>query len=399
MRRHLPEPADLKVLATCAPGLGRLFAALSSDIALVIDQHGVVLSVAQDPHRPMSAQAAAWVGRCWADTVTEGTRGKIDKLLGDVGDAGLARRREVNHAGELGGDIPVAYTAVRLGESGPVLAVGRDLRSVWAIQQGFLSSQQDIERVYWRTRQTEARQRLLLQVATDAVMAVDADTLCILEGNPAAALLLPDSDLALAGRVVEQQFEAHARPAVRELLLQARSSGRPVETQARLAGSHLSVGLLALPLRTGGGRRLLLRARSAEPIASAAVPLEAALARVLEGGRDGIVVTDMQGRVAGANCSFVRLVAAGDEDRVRGRPLADWLAAAGGGAADVAGLLRAVRDLGIAQDRPMVLRVAEPGSQAVAMTLAVTVTGLLLIEGDQARLGFVLRPQAPRRPG
>jgi transcriptional regulator PpsR len=392
MSRRFLQPADLHALATCAPDLAQVFVSLSSDIALVIDDQGVVLSVAQDPNTPMSPLAEGWVGQRWADTVTEGTRRKIDKLLGDVSLTGLARRREVNHATETGGDIPVAYTALRLGAHGPVLAVGRDLRTVSAIQQRFLNTQQEIERGYWRTRQTETRHRLLLQVATDAVMTVDADTLCILQGNGAAVQLLHDGDLPLAGRVAEQQFEAHARPAVRALLLQARSSGLPVEIQARLAGTHLSVGLLALPLRTTDGHRLLLRARTAEPIASDAQPLEAALSRLVESTRDGIVVTDMRGQVLGANRSFVQMARATDEEQVRGNLLADWL---GPAEADVAALLSAVRDSGMTQDVALSLRgpTGEPQRQAPAQTVAVT--GMLLIEGDQECLGFILRPQLP----
>jgi transcriptional regulator PpsR len=275
-----------------------------------------------------------------------------------------------------------------------VLAVGRDLRTVSAIQQRFLNTQQDIERGYWRTRQSETRHRLLLQVATDAVMTVDADSLCILDGNAAAVQLLQDGELPLAGRVLEQQFEAHARPAVRELLLRARSSGQPVEIQARLAGTHLSVGLLALPLRTADGHRLLLRARTAEPIGSDAQPLEAALSQLVDSTRDGIVVTDMRGQVIGANRSFVRMAQAADEDQVRGRMLAEWL---GPAEADVAALLSAVRDSGMAQDVALVLRGDARLPQGLPQTQAqaLAVTGMLLIEGDQECLGFILRQQLP----
>ena len=388
MSRRYLQPADLHTLGTYAPDLAQVFVSLSSDIALVIDDHGVVLSVAQDPSAPMSAHAEGWVGQHWADTVTEGTRRKIEKLLGDAHSTGRARRREVNHASEAGGDIPVAYTALRLGPNGPVLAVGRDLRTVSAIQQRFLNTQQEIERGYWRTRQTETRHRLLLQVATDAVMTLDADTLCILEGNGAAVQLLQDGDLPLAGRVAEQQFEAHARPAVRELLLRARSSGQPVEIRARLAGTHLSVGLLALPLRTACGHRLLLRARTAEPIANDALPLEATLSRLVESMRDGIVITDVRGQVLGANRSFVHMARATEEDQVRGQLLSAWL---GPTEADVATLLSAVRDSGMAQDVVLALHGTAAGSPAQGLAI----TGMLLVDGDQECLGFIMRPQLP----
>ena len=62
-----------------------------------------------------------------------------------------------------------------LGRDGPVLAVGRDLRAVSAIQQRFIDAQQAMERDYWRQRQAEARYRMLFQVATDGVLVVDAE--------------------------------------------------------------------------------------------------------------------------------------------------------------------------------------------------------------------------------
>ena len=77
------------------------------------------------------------MGRHWVDTVTGETRRKIELLLNEARAGGFSRSREVNHPSPSGPDIPVAYAAVQLGEGGPVLAVGRDLRAVAAIQQRF----------------------------------------------------------------------------------------------------------------------------------------------------------------------------------------------------------------------------------------------------------------------
>jgi hypothetical protein len=139
-----------------------------------------------------------------------------------------------------------------------------------------------------------------------------------------------------------------------------------------------------MPLQTAGGRCLLLRVRTAEPIAGDELPLDAALALWVNGTREGIVVTDMRGQLMGANRGFVHMVNAADEEAVRGHFLSDWL---GPDEAGVAELLRAVRASGIAQDRPLTLRV--PGHPLQAMA----VSGMLLIEGDQECLGFILRPQ------
>ena len=144
------------------------FVSLASDIALVLDASGVVLNVAQGGAAPLAPAAHEWIGRAWVDTVTGDTRAKVHALLKDMASTGIARRREVNHPSATGVDIPVAYTAMQLGEHGPVLVVGRDLRAVAAIQQRFVDAQREMERGYWRTRQSESRYRLLFQVANDA---------------------------------------------------------------------------------------------------------------------------------------------------------------------------------------------------------------------------------------
>ena len=55
-----------------------------------------------------------------------------------------------------------------------MIAVGRDLRAIAAIQQRFLDAQQDLERGYWKARQVESQERQLYQVLNDGVMTVDA---------------------------------------------------------------------------------------------------------------------------------------------------------------------------------------------------------------------------------
>ena len=182
----------LASLSAPAPELASTVAALAGDIAMVVDADGVVRNVSTQ-EAGLSASADAWVGRPWAETVTTDTRRKIENLLDEVRQEGRSRRREVNHPSALGQDIPVAWAAVRLGDGGPVLAVGRDLRVVAAIQQRFLESQQELERDYWKRRQTEARYRLLFQVATDAVLVLDAQTYRVVEANQAATHLLGEN--------------------------------------------------------------------------------------------------------------------------------------------------------------------------------------------------------------
>lgn len=355
---------------------------LASDIALVIDDSGVITSVAQSSGAPISPAAERWVGRPWVETVTGETRRKIELMLDDVSAHGVARRREVNHGdGGAGGGIPVAYTAVRLGKDGPVIAVGRDLRTVAAIQQRFHDTQRELERSYWHTRQTEARHDLLVQVATDAVLVVDAQTLQITAADNAAAALLAEGQ-PLRGMPALHAFDPASRGGVRELLAQARASGRPAEIHARLTGDSHAMVVSATPFRAAGGMRLLLRVRPLGAGAgSSGGQTRRALAWRADRLRDAVVVTDSSGRILGANPPFLILVQANAESELRGHPIGDWL---GRGAADVPALIQGVQEDGLAM-------LAGAALHSGTATTTVDVSAALLADGDQACIGFTMR--------
>jgi hypothetical protein len=145
------HPADLQVLAEWAPELADTFVALSCDIALVVDSDGRIAKLAQHDSHPIAP--AAWVGQMWAATVGEDSRAKVEQMLAEVAQTGQGRRREVNHPDAIGGAAPVAYTAARLGEQGPSLAIGHDLRAIAYLQQRFVAAQEALERSYWNAHQ------------------------------------------------------------------------------------------------------------------------------------------------------------------------------------------------------------------------------------------------------
>ena len=209
-------------LGAFAPELAEAFVTVSSDIALVVDLDGTIRSVAVGADSPTPA-AASWVGRSWVDTVTEHTRRKIVRMLDEVTVTGVARRCEVSHLLPSGVGVPIAYSAVRLGPTGPVVAAGRDLRAIAAIQQRFVQGQQQMERELWKRRESESRYRLLFQVATDPVLIVDASSMTVSEVNPAAAERFGETPAALAGRGVALLFEAASWPVVAELFERARA--------------------------------------------------------------------------------------------------------------------------------------------------------------------------------
>jgi transcriptional regulator PpsR len=382
---HTPgKQPDLAALSAWAPELAKTFVSLASDIALVIDEGGVIRNVAQGGKEPIAPGAYQWVGRAWVDTVSGDTRPKIENLLKEVASTGIARRREVNHPLSADRSIPVAYTAIRLGDNGPVLAVGRDLRTIAAIQQRYVESQQELERGYWQARQAEARYQLLFQVATDAVTVVDGETLQIVEANQAAATLFGTAAEQLQGRHVDAGFEHHSRGAVNELLRNARATGQSGEIRARLQGTHNSTSVLATPFRSDDSMRLLVRMRAIDSAGPSAT-LNQTLARLVDDASDGVVVTDSSGRILIANPAFLALAGLGHETQAKGQALMGWL-----GLADqpLAALVAKVRRDGIAR------QISSWVKRGTAPELPAEISAALLTEGDQECIGFTIRPMA-----
>jgi transcriptional regulator PpsR len=268
-----------------------------------------------------------------------------------------------------------------------VLAVGRDLRAIAAIQQRFVESQQEMERDYWKRRQADARYRQLFQVATDAVMVVDALAMTIVEANQAAGQLLGHPAEKLVGQHATLGLDAHSRAAVDELLASTRATGRAAEIRARLDGGAGVVDVSAAPFRSGDALLLLVRARAVEsqPVSSDAA---ARLADFVERTPDAVVITDSNGRVTIANPAFLLLCGADTEAQCVGRSLGDWLSRAG---RDLAALLSEVRRHGIAP------RVAATFQGDRASGVEVEISAALLTEGDQECLGFTIR-HVPVRP-
>lgn len=391
MTEQAAGPVDLGVLSSLAPELAATFVSVASDIALVIDPGGVITNVALGAE-PITSRPNDWVGRPWVDTVTGETRQKVEALLQEVQAAGVSRRREVNHPVVGGADVPVAYAAVRLGRNGPVLAVGRDLRAVSAIQQQFIDAQQSMERDYWRQRQAESRYRMLFHVANDGVMVVDALTLRTVEANRAAAALFHAQPAELVGRLVSDGIAPSLRPTVDELLVAARTTGRPGELRAMVApigGASLlptAIDLSATPFRADDAMLLLVRLRSVEPPFGDG-GTDHRLTEFVERSPDAIVIADSAGRVLMNNPAFAQLCRdSGGLPSDMVTPVGQTLVALLGDTdGRVASALAEARGRGIAE-----LRAAVAGMHA-GRQLDVELSAALLAEGDQECIGLTLR--------
>ena len=364
MARSPSDSSDLSALSGVAPELASLFASLTGDIALVIDPDGVIREVAIAG--PSAGHPAdEWVGRSWAETVSSDTRRKIELLLEETSDPGVTRRRQVNHTTVGGTDIPMSYAALRLGLGGPVIAVGRDLRAVAAIQQRFVEAQREMERDYWRLRQEASRQRMLAQVATDALMVVDGATLAVQDINAAGETLFGPRGAPLPLPLP-----------LREMLAKAVQTGLPQEIRTRLSPSAAAaqVDLCAMPFRVEsaaigpyGSLQLLVRGRSAFVDGTS-----------LDG--EAVVVTDSNGSILVANAAF-RALCRSDADHVEGHGIGELL---GDPQRHLAAVLADALRGGLVRRQALVL------GGGRSPTFECVVQAALMNDGDQECIGITL---------
>ena len=324
------------------------------DLAVVLDASGTVVDVATNVGATPRTAAAdtgyaevldAWVGHRWVETVTTESRGKIELLLREATIAAVTPRRQVNHHAPDGHDFPVAYQAVRLADGG-VVAVGRDMRAVAALQQRLVETQQALERDYWQLRHVQTRYRLLFERSAEAVVVIDAATRKVVDANPAARALFGVSADRLVGRAFPPEGAGRSQQALDELLVSTRldavgddveitlDDGRRVRASASCLRQDAQTLFLVRFAEEGGGAGRAARTRWAG----------ASLDALLDGAPDAFVVTDADARVIAANRAFLDLAQLGDAAQAEGRSIAEWVGRPG---ADVPVLLTMLRQHGV----------------------------------------------------
>ncbi len=363
----------------------------ASDIALVLDDTGIIrnLTIGQSEH-PIE-EARGWLGRGWVDTVTPESRKGILDMLKEADTDGVSRRRQVNHISVSGVDIPVTYTTVRLDEGEHrLVAVGRDLRAISALQQRLVEAQQSLERDYRRMRHSETEYRLLFQVTPEAVLVVDATTLKVVEANPAASTLFDQPARKLVGRGFPFEFDRPSESLINDALGMARSRGRADDLVGQMtdAGPRLTVSIALV--RQDTTTLFLIRmsplAMRIDGTEGLTLPSGSAV-KLIESLPDGFVVTDGEGRIGSANRAFLDLVHLPTLEQVRGRLLSQWMGRPG---ADLSLLLSTVREHGVVRLFGTLLR------SDLGWSTEVEVSSISGVDGSSAQFGFLIRDVSRR---
>ena len=378
-----------------SPAVASGLLAAVGDVAFILSADGRILDVAVSQGDLANHGFADWAGGAWIDTVTIESRAKVSEMLAEATRPGSSPRwRQVNHPA-AGGDVPVRYMVMALGEgdggrpaeAGRMIAIGRDMRGAAAMQQRLLQTQQSLERDYIRLRQAEARYRLLFDMASEPVLIVDAETRRIREANPAAHRLLDAPDGALIDTPIHGIIDARHRDDFVAYLGAAEAADDLAPVTLRLNDRRGEARISARLFRQARAPLLLVRIAAADGAVSDHHRHDTAMGAVVERMPDAFVLVDRDLIVLTANIAFVELAQMPAVERVVGAKLNSWLGRPG---IDLELIIGQLRDHGSVRNVATILR-GSAGAQE-----EVEVSGVLAPMGDSECYGFTIRGVARR---
>ena len=368
-------------------GVAASVLAAVGDVAFILSADGTILDVAVSHGELVNHGLADWIGEAWVDTLTIESRPKVAEMLAAAGNAEPPRWRQVNHVA-AGGDLPVRYLVMTLGEKGKgdkngarLIAIGRDMRGAAAVQQRLMQTQQSLERDYIRLRQAETRYRMLFDTASDAVLIVDAETRRVREANPAAHALLGVADGELVGNPLTTIVDPQSRDDLVAHLGAAEAADDLAPIALRLDGRRGEVRVSARLFRQARQPLLIVRIDPAQGSAPAH-RYEATLGDVVERMPDSFVLVDRDLVVLTANAAFVELAEMPSVERVVGARLGSWLGRPG---IDLELIVSQLREHGSVRNVATILRGAA-GAQA-----EIEVSGVVAPMGGSDCYGFTIR--------
>ena len=366
-----------------ASATARLIAS-AADVALVLDDGGIVRDVSiREPDEDIN-QLRKSTGRHFADLVTKESRQKVMDMIDQADNVNPGRWRQVNHPMHDGDTLPVQYSTMRIGNSGYTMALGRDLRPLSAMQQRLMDAQRSMERDYSELRRVETRYRMLFQMSSEAILIVDATSRKVVEANPSVGRLFEHAPKDYVGKSFPHGFDEKSSNDIVELLEIVRGAGRANEIKVRRDPSGREFILSASLIRQDAKTFFLVKLSPMLATSNAElVPRsKLTLLRVIEGSPDGFVVTDAEGRVLAANDAFLDLCDLATEEQAKGHIIDRWLGRPG---VELAVLKKTLGRDGSIRKFGTTLRTEYDS------VLEVELSAVAALDSDTPCLGFTLR--------
>jgi transcriptional regulator PpsR len=298
-----------------------------ADLAIVISEDGLVLSVIVNPNHRSFLVLEHWEGKDIRDSLAVESLPKFENRLAEFLDGKAdVRPVELNHSRDVSDwDSPVRYSFHRIAPNGAVLMLGRDLRAISEMQQQLIKAQLALERDYEVQREFDTRFRVLLGSMAEPVLFVSVQSGEITEANAAATTLLDRSRDDLIGDPLMSCFESRKRGDLVEALTTLAISERADGMKIELRGKSKMVQLAPTLFRAAGERILLCRIVPDDDKSLKADNLARNMQDLYLSGPEAIVFASENGDVLSANDAFLDLIDVAHDINVRGRSLGDYL--------------------------------------------------------------------------
>jgi transcriptional regulator PpsR len=332
--------------------IARLLAS-ASDIALVIDRRGAIADIAVSSAELQHAGCVGWIGRQWIDTVATDSRQNVKELLKPASEAALPSWRDVNHLVDHNGRLPIRYSAIHLGESGKVVAIGHDVRTSHSATQRLAQTQQTVEREYARLRHAETRYRVLFNISSEAVLILNAAATRIVESNKSACELLGLSARRLKGQSFHGLLTIDDQDRALAFLTSPTSTSFGDEITIQLASRDIKLAVTATQFRQHEENHLLVRLTPSLHHAPERLKPHSTTFEVLDRLPDGFVITDPDLRILTANRAFLDLTELSSEEQVHGERLDRWI---GRHPSEVATVLQTLKSRGTIENFSTLVR-------------------------------------------
>jgi transcriptional regulator PpsR len=299
----------------------------AADLAVFIGPDGIVEGISTNSASPSLGCLDHWIGRSFTDFLTSESREKYEaRIAAMAADPGLEPRPlEINHVDNANWEAPVRYTLHRVGDTGALLLLGRDLQPFAEVQQRLVAEQVARERDAQLLRGAETFYRMVLEASETPLALIEPDAGRIRDINSAAAQLLGSKADTLRGTAFAQVFEGRKRAEFAEALQAAAADdeARGVDAVSRRNGRLLKV--VPEVFRAAGSLYMLCRLAPMDDEGGTGPEFAGALTTLYADAGDAIVLTDGKGLIREANEAFLVLADAAQMRDLTGTSLADYL--------------------------------------------------------------------------
>jgi transcriptional regulator PpsR len=330
-----------EALATQDPAVVAGILASVADVTVLMTQDGVICDHVQAKSELPQTLFSTWPGKALRETVTIESKPKIEQILGEAALGNSVRWRQVNHPFREGPDLPISYSALKVGPHGHIIAIGRDMSSIAQLQQRLLSAEQAVELEYQRLRSSETRFRVMLQSTTDAILIVEGRTGKVAELNALAATLLGKTVKRMQGALLLDCLGDTDQAVMKQALEVLRSTGRADDIVLEPGDgqqTHVSFSMF----RQENAQYFLLRmVQHVVGTSAVVVPkVHSRVVKIISEMPHGFVVTDTSLNILTANAAFLSMAQLASEEQARGNSLERWLGRQGVDLGLIVGQLR-----------------------------------------------------------